>query len=179
MNPGHVEKIAEAVLYEGYMLYPYRASSVKNQQRWNFGVLAPQAYCEQQKGTEAATMQTECLFHAGPSARLSVTGRFLQTIDRLVGRLTQPLETLPSEGMWRAQLAFADAGVSGGDLKEALQRLDARLERMSVAAQNAPSSGALGRTRSAGRPPSDHPREAAGSAWTPPSARWSRPRRYR
>ena len=36
-----VEQIAKAVLYEGYMLYPYRPSSVKNQQRWNFGVLYP------------------------------------------------------------------------------------------------------------------------------------------
>ena len=33
-----MEEIANAILYEGYMLYPYRASSVKNQQRWNFGV---------------------------------------------------------------------------------------------------------------------------------------------
>ena len=48
MNLGQVEKIAEAVLYEGYMLYPYRPSSVKNQQRWNFGVLCPPSYCEQQ-----------------------------------------------------------------------------------------------------------------------------------
>ncbi len=42
-NLDRVEKIAEAVLYEGYMLYPYRASAVKNQQRWNFGVLCPRS----------------------------------------------------------------------------------------------------------------------------------------
>jgi len=95
MNLDQVEKIAEAVLYEGYMLYPYRASAVKNQQRWNFGVVAPQAYCEQQSGSEAATMQTECLFHGGPSARLTVKVRFLQTVDRVVGKLTQPLRGLP------------------------------------------------------------------------------------
>ena len=40
MNLATVDRIAKAVLYEGYMLYPYRPSSVKNQQRWNFGVLA-------------------------------------------------------------------------------------------------------------------------------------------
>jgi len=96
MNLDHVEKIAEAVLYEGYMLYPYRASAVKNQQRWNFGVVAPQAYCEQQSGNESATMQTECLFHAGPSGRLTVKVRFLQTVDRVVGKLGQPLRGLPS-----------------------------------------------------------------------------------
>ena len=32
-----VERVANAVLYEGYMLYPYRRSAVKNQQRFNFG----------------------------------------------------------------------------------------------------------------------------------------------
>ena len=33
--------IADAVLYEGYLLYPYRATSAKNQARWQFGVLGP------------------------------------------------------------------------------------------------------------------------------------------
>jgi len=85
-----VEKIAEAVLYEGYMLYPYRASAVKNQQRWNFGVLCPRAYSEQQNGTEAWTMQTQCLLQGGPSTRLSVKVRFLQIVDRLIGEAVNP-----------------------------------------------------------------------------------------
>ena len=50
MNISAVEKIADAVLYEGYILYPYRASAVKNQQRFNFGVLYPREYCELQRG---------------------------------------------------------------------------------------------------------------------------------
>ena len=29
--------IANAILYEGYILYPYRPSSIKNRQRWTFG----------------------------------------------------------------------------------------------------------------------------------------------
>ena len=33
--------IADAVLYEGYLLYPYRATSAKNQSRWQFGVVGP------------------------------------------------------------------------------------------------------------------------------------------
>ena len=48
-----VEKIANAVLYEGYMLYPYRPSSTKNRQRWNFGTLYPQAFAEAQRPPEA------------------------------------------------------------------------------------------------------------------------------
>ncbi|MDQ3579239.1 MAG: hypothetical protein M3443_16925, partial [Actinomycetota bacterium] len=29
--------VADAVLYEGYLLYPYRATSSKNRVRWQFG----------------------------------------------------------------------------------------------------------------------------------------------
>ena len=39
--------VADAVLYEGYLLYPYRASAAKNRMRWQFGVLVPPAYAAQ------------------------------------------------------------------------------------------------------------------------------------
>ena len=90
MNLGAVEQIARAVLYEGYMLYPYRPSSVKNQQRWNFGVLCPLSYSEAQKGTEAWTMQTECLVEGSAMTGLEVRVRFLQLVDRTVGELIRP-----------------------------------------------------------------------------------------
>lgn len=85
-SQGRVEKIAEAVLYEGYMLYPYRASAVKNQQRWNFGVLCPRSYSEEQNGSEAWMMQTQCLLQGGFSAQLGVKVRFLQLVNRSIGR---------------------------------------------------------------------------------------------
>ena len=98
MNLGVVEQIARAVLYEGYMLYPYRPSSVKNQQRWNFGVLCPQSYSEAQKGSEAWTMQTECLVEGSSMTGLEVRVRFLQLVARSVGQLTMPAnELLPGE----------------------------------------------------------------------------------
>ena len=98
MNLAAVEQIAKAVLYEGYMLYPYRPSSVKNQQRWNFGVLCPQSYSEAQKGSEAWTMQTECLVEGSSMTGLEVRVRFLQLVARTIGELTMPVnELLPSE----------------------------------------------------------------------------------
>ncbi len=98
MNLGVVDQIAKAVLYEGYMLYPYRPSSVKNQQRWNFGVLCPQSYSEAQKGSEAWTMQTECLVEGSSMTGLEVRVRFLQLVSRTVGQLTMPIsELLPGE----------------------------------------------------------------------------------
>jgi hypothetical protein len=96
MNLAAVDKIAKAVLYEGYMLYPYRPSSVKNQQRWNFGVLSPQSYSEMQKGSEAWTMQTECLVEASSLTGLEVRVRFLQLVARSVGQLIDPVPELPA-----------------------------------------------------------------------------------
>jgi hypothetical protein len=98
MNLARVDKIAKAVLYEGYMLYPYRPSSVKNQQRWNFGVLFPHSYSHAQSGSEAWTMQTECLVEANSLTGLEVRVRFLQLVSRSVGELLTPVsELLPGE----------------------------------------------------------------------------------
>jgi hypothetical protein len=98
MNLAMVDKIAKAVLYEGYMLYPYRPSSVKNQQRWNFGVLCPRSYSEAQNGSDAWTMQTECLVEGSSLTRIEVRVRFLQLMARSLGELTMPAnELLPDE----------------------------------------------------------------------------------
>jgi hypothetical protein len=59
----HARAVADAILYEGYVLYPYRASSKKNQWRWQFGLLAPRAWSEA-GGCEPSGMQTECLLEA-------------------------------------------------------------------------------------------------------------------
>jgi hydrogenase maturation protease len=85
MNLDLVERIANAVLYEGYILYPYRPSAVKNQQRWNWGALCPRSYSEAQSGTEAWAMQTECLVEGDPHATLDVKVRFLHLLEREVG----------------------------------------------------------------------------------------------
>jgi hypothetical protein len=84
MNLRLVEKIADAVLYEGYILYPYRPSAVKNRQRWNFGALCPRSYSEAQRGTEAWTMQTECLVEGSEQSTLDVKVRFLHLLTREV-----------------------------------------------------------------------------------------------
>src|SRR5580704_17717085 len=83
MNPSPVDKIANAVLYEGYILYPYRASSPKNRQRFTFGRIYPQAYSEAQNGAEPFAMQTECLLRRRcemPTVQVRV--RFLHPMAR-------------------------------------------------------------------------------------------------
>jgi hypothetical protein len=78
--------VADAVLYEGYLLYPYRASATKNQVRWQFGVLGPPA-CPPGEG-EPPTMATDCLLEAAPMTAVGVHLRFLQLQDRQVERAT-------------------------------------------------------------------------------------------
>src|ERR1700754_5068398 len=79
------------------MLYPYRPSSVKNQQRWNFGVLYPPSWCDRQFGSDRSSMQTECLLKTDPSAQLTVKVRFLHIVQRSVAKLASPsVESLVS-----------------------------------------------------------------------------------
>ena len=42
MDP--VRAIADAVLYEGYALWPYTRSALKNQRRWTWGGVYPPAH---------------------------------------------------------------------------------------------------------------------------------------
>ena len=77
-----VDQIARAVLYEGYILYPYRASAIKNQQRWNFGVLYPPAWAASQTGSDRSYFQMECLAQCSGNACIDVSLRFLQLVSR-------------------------------------------------------------------------------------------------
>jgi hypothetical protein len=98
MNPSTIDRIAEAVLYEGYILYPYRASSRKNRQRFTFGRVYPQAYSEAQNGAEPFTTQTECLLRSqGERPTLEVRVRFLHPVARNVGLLPEPAPDLPAD----------------------------------------------------------------------------------
>lgn len=90
-----VAAVADAVLYEGYALYPYRGSAGKNRNgvRWQFGVLAPRSWIEP-RGTavdgvagssESWWQQTECLVEAPGSTTLRLRVRHLQLQRRVVG----------------------------------------------------------------------------------------------
>ncbi|HEY2290590.1 MAG TPA: hydrogenase maturation protease [Thermoanaerobaculia bacterium] len=92
------QKVADAVLYEGYVLYPYRASAAKNRLRWQFGVVVPRGYAEL-GGSEPWAMQTECLIQPDGAPELDLRVRFLQvqarTIEENIGESTfRPIETL-------------------------------------------------------------------------------------
>ncbi|MFD0275230.1 hypothetical protein ACFVHB_15185 [Kitasatospora sp. NPDC127111] len=79
-------QIADAVLFEGYVLYPYRASAAKNRLRWQFGVLVPPGYGAD--SGEHSHQRTECLMEPRPGDRLAVELRFLRAQRRTVQRAT-------------------------------------------------------------------------------------------
>ncbi len=85
MKLDQVKEIANAVLYEGYLLYPYRQSAIKNRTRWTFGVVYPREYSEANGGIEPWTMRTECLVEgSADDISLDVTVRFLHLLIRTV-----------------------------------------------------------------------------------------------
>lgn len=90
MNRELVRKVADTVLYEGYMLYPYRPSAVKNQQRWSFGILYPPAYDEVGAGSERCLMHSECIVEKSAGNQvamaLEIQLRFLHLTARRVAQ---------------------------------------------------------------------------------------------
>ena len=110
MNAKHVEDIANAVLYEGYMLYPYRPSSVKNRQRWNFGVVYPKSYSDKQSGgSDNWFMQTECLAKGDSVTEIRVKVRFLQGVARKVGTLTAAIDEWPKNSDRQPDFRLVDS----------------------------------------------------------------------
>jgi hypothetical protein len=86
LEPAHLEharRVADAILYEGYMLYPYRGSAQKNQARFQFGVLVPPAYGAVDD-CELSANQTECLLECADDAEVVVLVRFLHLQQRVV-----------------------------------------------------------------------------------------------
>jgi hypothetical protein len=75
--------VGDAVLYEGYLLYPYRASAGKNRVRWQWGVLVPPSYASAEIG-EHASARAECLLEPLERTILHVKLRFLQARTRLL-----------------------------------------------------------------------------------------------
>lgn len=87
-----VRALSEAVLHEGYLLYPYRASALKNQHRYPFGTLYPEAFCREHEAGDASLARVECVLMGAADARVSIQARFLQIATSAVVRDTQLTE---------------------------------------------------------------------------------------
>ena len=104
MDRALIDRITRSVLYEGYLLYPYRTSSLKNAKRWQFGTLYPERHVEQ-GGSDRSQFRAELVFQGSNTAKVTVLARFLlDDIEREIA-----LETTAAE---RSIVPFAEGALS-------------------------------------------------------------------
>jgi hypothetical protein len=94
-----LRRLTDAVLYEGYVLWPYRRTALKNQRRWTFGGVYPPAHHARHPDDRCA-LRAECLLAAGDerAATVSVSVRFLQVVSRTVERVVG-LDRIPVDAL--------------------------------------------------------------------------------
>ena len=151
-------QVADAVLYEGYLLYPYRASSPKNQVRWQFGMLGPAGAAEAGAGEETS-MSAEVVVEARPGATVDAYVRFLQVQSRVVQRRTsdgwEPVDELLVDGTrWipfheavAREIPLLDLNVDDGSGSQPLDVQASAGEDIEELRENGQLVGRLVRTR--------------------------------
>jgi hypothetical protein len=93
-----VRRIADAVLYEGYVLWPYRRSATKNRQRWTFGGVYPPAHTREHPD-DPCVLQAQSLLHGSDDVDVRV--RFLHVVERgLVDRRGERVDELDGHLAW-------------------------------------------------------------------------------
>jgi hypothetical protein len=150
MDP--VNAIAQAVLYEGYLLWPYRRSAHKNRNRWTFGAVLPEAWSAEHPD-DRCRLQGQYLVE-GATAAVTATIRFLHVVQRrprdAAGRWVDALEAggerhlaweeatereLPVPGAGRMPIAIAagsdEERVDGGAIVRMWERIDGWVEAVS------------------------------------------------
>ncbi len=133
MNFQPLEKIANAVLYEGFLLYPYRTTAVKNQGRWHFGTIGPAG------GSYPVEMQTEVLLEADFQTTVEIKIRFLQ--DRTEREWTTtytPLSAPPEVHTFSFGELIAAVQITITPLTDSLIRLSIHIENLSPSTGNEP-----------------------------------------
>jgi hypothetical protein len=118
-------QIADAVLYEGHMLYPYRPSALKNQQRWTFGGVYPPAYAR--ASGDRSRVAFEALVE-GNEPQVEIEVRFLQIVRGEV--VDEAVERSVGVGSIESPPARVEARTER--LRERVHRLSASVENTSA-----------------------------------------------
>jgi hypothetical protein len=121
-----LEKIANAVLYEGFLLYPYRKSSVKNQHRWHFGTVGA-------AGSQYPTsMRTECLVEGGDRTLIDLKIRFLMgEAEQAIEVADIPLRAEPIRGTFQFGPIECAVEIESARVSEGLFRFIVRIANLS------------------------------------------------
>ncbi len=98
-NVNGLQEIVNAVLYEGHILYPHRATAPGNQHnRFSFGRICPEIYNQNQAANELCKFQAEVLLETGGELpELRITLGFLQPFQQEICALPRPLPKLPQK----------------------------------------------------------------------------------
>jgi hypothetical protein len=126
MADDRVRQIADAVLYEGHMLFPYRLSALKNRQRWTFGGIYPAAYAR--TTGDRSRVRFECLVE-GASPHVDLEVRFLQIVRR--DDRDEAVERSASTGIVEHGPVRARVEARTDRLRDGLHRLSASIENTS------------------------------------------------
>jgi len=126
MVDDRVRQIADAVLYEGHMLFPYRLSALKNRQRWTFGGVYPAAYAR--LTGDRSCVRFECLVE-GTSPHVDLEVRFLQIVRR--DDRDEAVERTASTGAVEHGSVRARVEARTDRLRDGLHRLSASIDNTS------------------------------------------------
>jgi hypothetical protein len=141
LNPhSDIEAIARAVLYEGYLLYPYRTSSLKNSKPAMMGTLYPGGLDLVRSGAERAELSMECLLAAEGVPTISAELRFLQlTSPETVESIERKLPIEPGIGHFSIDDDFQLAGES----EMRVEPLASNMFKLSIRVRNTTSIAAV------------------------------------
>ncbi len=93
-----VRGVADAVMREGKVLYPYRASATKNHLRFQFGVIAPKQYVEMDP-CDPCCVHGECIWEEKEVGELLVQLRFMtlehRDIQKRIGAAPDEYVSVP------------------------------------------------------------------------------------
>ena len=87
-----VRTIADTVLYEGHLLWPYRRTALRNRRRWTIGGVYPRRYAE--RNQDHWTVRAEFVLETAHRTDVEVTLRFLHAVHRQVMDGDTPVDEL-------------------------------------------------------------------------------------
>ncbi|KAB2371864.1 hypothetical protein [Actinomadura montaniterrae] len=110
-----VRAIADTILYEGHLLWPYRASAARHGKRWTIGGVHPKEEAERSGGRW--TVSAEFLLEDGPESTVEFTLRFLQTVHRQMMDGDAPVPELKvGPGTYRTRQEAREREITSGRL---------------------------------------------------------------
>ncbi len=92
MDTSPLDRLISSVLYEGYLLYPYRPS-LKNTRRWTFGALYPAESAAARTAAERSSTCARLLVVGGAETVIEAQLRFLHLVERTGGDAAGPAST--------------------------------------------------------------------------------------